>query len=192
LCHHNTVLKKAAAILLIAILAFNWYGYRIVTTLLADKADEKLVARIDREDYDESQLIEVKVALNMPYQNEQADFERHYGEMEINGKYYTYVKRKVQGGYLILKCIPNADKEKIRSANNDYFKVTNGLDGNQPDKKQNNSGNFAKNFWSEYDDRETDYSIAMYAAVSQHTYAPDISFLTSNIDSGPAQPPELI
>ncbi|RYZ33092.1 MAG: hypothetical protein EOP49_36440, partial [Sphingobacteriales bacterium] len=152
-------MKKIVAILLITILAFNWYGYRIVTSLLADKADEKLVARLDREDYDESQLIEVKVALNMPYQNEQSEFERHYGEMEIDGKYYTYVKRKVENGYLILKCIPNGDKEKIKSAGDDFFKMTNGLEGSQPDKKQSNSGSFAKNFWSEYDDRETDYTI---------------------------------
>ena len=122
-----------------------------------------LKLRLDNNQYDESQLIEVRVPLNIPYQNDQADFERHYGEMEIDGKYYTYVKRKIENGYLVLKCIPNNSKEKIKAAGNDYFKMANGLDQNQPDKKQNSNSNLAKNFWSEYDGRETDFTIDIFS-----------------------------
>jgi hypothetical protein len=193
LCDLNSALKKFAAILLIAILAFNWYGYRIVTTLLSQKADKQLEARLDKQEYDESQLIEVKVALNVPYQIEQSEFERHYGEMEVDGKYYTYVKRKVENGYLILMCIPNSDKEKIKAADNDFFKMTNGLEGNQPDKKQNNTNSFAKNFWSEYDDRETDYTInALSAVLCTENFPTNTSLLKDIYRSAPAQPPELI
>ena len=99
----------------------------------------------------------------MPYQNDQAEFERHYGEMEVDGKYYTYVKRKIENGFLVLKCIPNNSKEEIKAAGNDYFKMTNGLDQNQPDKKQNNNSNLAKSFWSEYDGRETDFTIDIFS-----------------------------
>ena len=107
-------MKKIAAILLIAILSFNWYGYRIVTIILARNADKQLEVRLDNDQYNESELIEIRVALNVPYQNDQADFERHYGEMEVNGQYYTYVKRKIENGYLVLKCIlTNLIKSKI-------------------------------------------------------------------------------
>jgi hypothetical protein len=188
----DSALKKFAAILLIAILAFNWYGYRIVTTILSQNADKQLEARLDKEEYDESQLIEVKVALNVPYQIDQAEFERHYGEMEVDGKYYTYVKRKVENGYLILKCIPNSDKEKIKAAGDDFFKMTNGLEGNQPDKKQNNTTSFAKNFWSEYDDRETNYTIDALSALRTENFLSNTSLLTDIYRSAPAQPPEFI
>ena len=80
--------------------------------------------------------------------------------MEIGGRHYTYVKRKVENGYLVLKCIPNNDKEKLKIASQEYFKLTNGLDGNQGEKQHNSSTQLAKNFWSEYDDRDLSYQLA--------------------------------
>jgi hypothetical protein len=189
LCIQHTVLKKIAAIFLIAILSFNWYGYRIVMNIMAKSADQRLEARLDSNDYDEAQLIELKVPLNMPYQNQQSEFERHYGEIEINGKYYTYVKRKVENGFLVLKCISNSSKQSIESAGTDYFKMTNGL--GQPDKKQQDSNkNFAKNFWSEYDGRETDFSVSDLADLSGKEYFARQSSLTNIILPVPGQPPE--
>ena len=186
------VLKKIAAILLILILFFNWYGYRIVTSILSKNADKRLEVRLDNNQYDETQLIEMRVALNMPYQNDQADFERHYGEIEIDGKYYTYVKSKIEGGYLILKCIPNSSKEQIKVAGNDYFKMTNGFDQNQPDKKQNNNTNLAKSFWSEYDGRETNFSIDIYSELIRKNFLNHSTSLYGVCLSTPGQPPEYI
>jgi hypothetical protein len=183
-------LKKLAAILLIAILFFNWYGYRIVTTILTNNADKKLELRLDNNQYDESQLIELRVQLNVAYQNDQADFERHYGEIEIDGKYYTYVKRKIEDGFLILKCIPNNSKEQIKTAGNDYFKMTNGFDQNQPDKKQNNNSNLAKNFWSEYDGRETDFTIDIFSELIRKSFLNNSISLQDICLSSPGQPPE--
>ena len=181
-------LKKLAAILLIAILFFNWYGYRIVTSILTKDADKQLELRLDNNEYDEAQLIELKVPLNIPYQNNQADFERHYGEIEIDGKYYTYVKRKIENGYLILKCIPNSSKEQIKEAGNDYFKMTNGL--GQPDKKQDN-GNYVKNFWSEYDGRENDYTLDISSELINKNFLSNSPFLYNICLSAPGQPPEI-
>ena len=183
-------LKKLAAILLIAILFFNWYGYRIVTSILTNNADKKLELRLDNNQYDESQLIELRVQLNVAYQNDQADFERHYGEIEIDGKYYTYVKRKIEDGFLILKCIPNNSKEQIKTAGNDYFKMTNGFDQNQPDKKQNNNSNLAKNFWSEYDGRETDFTIDIFSELIRKSFLNNSISLQDICLSSPGQPPE--
>jgi len=108
--------KKLAAISLICLLAFNWYGFRIVTAILSDNADQQLETRLDNLQYDESQLIELRIPLNVPYQTSQSEFERHYGEMEVNGVFYTYVKSKVENGELVLKCIPNDSKKEIRKA----------------------------------------------------------------------------
>lgn len=188
--YHQTALKKIAAIFLIAILFFNWYGYRIVTSILTKDADKQLELRLDNNQYDESQLIELKVPLNVAYQNDQTDYERHYGEMEIDGKYYTYVKRKIENGYLILKCIPNSSKEQINAAGNDYFKMTNGLDQNQTDKKQSNNSNLAKNFWSEYDGRETDFTIDIFSEMIRKSFLNNSTSLRDVCLSAPGQPPE--
>ncbi|MEP7376718.1 MAG: hypothetical protein ABI675_25195 [Chitinophagaceae bacterium] len=183
-------MKKIVAILLIALLFFNWYGYRILTNILADGADQQLELRLDNNQYDESQLIEVRIALNVPYQNDQTEFERHYGEMEVAGKYYTYVKRKIENGYLVLKCIPNDSKEKIKAAGNNFFKLANGLDQDHPDKKQNNNSNLAKNFWSEYDGRETDFTIDIFSELINNHFYNNAFSLSDICLSSPGQPPE--
>lgn len=97
------------------ILLFNWVGYRLLLNHLQQKADHQLETRIDRHHYDETQLVELRVALNMPYQTAWTEFERHYGEIEIDGKHYTYVKRKIENGYLVLKCIANPEKDRLET-----------------------------------------------------------------------------
>ena len=177
---------------MILILFFNWYGYRIVTAVLSTNADKRLEIKLDNNLYDETQLVELRVPLNMPYQNDQADFERHYGEIEIDGKYYTYVKSKIEGGYLILKCIPNSSKEQIKVAGNDYFKLTNGFDQNQPDKKQNGNTNLAKSFWSEYDGREANFTIDIFSELIRKNFLNRSTSLYGICLSTPGQPPENI
>jgi len=76
-------------------------------------ADSHMAIQIDKKEYDEAQLVEIRVDLNMPYQERFTEFERHYGEITIDGKWYTYVMRKVEGNVLILKCIPNQSKQFI-------------------------------------------------------------------------------
>jgi hypothetical protein len=157
---------------------------------MAKGADRQLEVQLDNNEYDESQLIEVRVALNVPYQNDNTDFERHYGEMEVDGKFYTYVKRKVEKGYLILKCIPNNSKEKIKQVSDDFFKMTNGLAQDQQGKKQNNT-NFAKNFWSEYDGRENEFTTDVHAVMIKKYLFDGAVSLSSIFLSTPTQPPEL-
>ena len=126
--------------MLTALLLFNWVGYRFVLNHLQHTADLQLEARIDQQHYDDSQLIEIRVALNLPYQSNWSEYERYYGEIELDGKHYTYVKRKIEDGYLVLKCIPNHQKEIIKNTGNDFFKAINGID----QQNGNNTSPFAK------------------------------------------------
>ena len=184
-----THLKKIAAILLLLLLAFNWYGYRIVIAVLQDKADRKLEARLDNSEYDESQLIEIRMTMNMPYQQRFTDFERAYGEVEINGKTYTYVKRKVDGDVVILKCIANKSRSQLKTIDNDLTRANSGVETDHPGKQQQQTS-FAKNFWSEYDGENS------FACSGQNITSP-ASALTAysfhipevNINT-PHQPPE--
>ena len=182
-------MKKLAAILLISLLFFNWYGYRIVTDILSTKADKQLEAQLDNNQYDESQLIEVRVNLNVPYQNVETEFERHYGEMEVNGVYYTYVKRKVENGYLVLKCIPNDSKKEIHSAGNNYYKMTNGLDQDQPGKKTNS--NIVKQSIGDFDDKLESFTVKAPVELTNLHYAQFSSLLATRAQVIPGQPPEV-
>jgi hypothetical protein len=114
--------RKIAAILLLAILTFNWFGYRLVISYLQNEANRQLESKLDVDEYDAAQLIELKIPLHMPYQSNRSDFERVDGEVEIDGVHYKYVKRKVVDGTLILLCLPNEQKMKIESAKINFLK----------------------------------------------------------------------
>lgn len=182
-------MKRIAAILLIIILFFNWYGYKVVTYTMMNDADKQLEAQLDNNQYEESQLIEVRVALNVPYQATQTTgFERHYGEMKVDGQYYTYVKSKIENGYLVLKCIPNASKQKIKTADNDYFKVANGIDQDS-NKKQDGNNTVAKNFWSEYDDQLEKFDVNVASDLLTRSFRDNNTSFSSIAGSVPEQPP---
>jgi hypothetical protein len=182
-------LRKIASILLILILFFNLGGYRVIIPLLQQQSDRKLEALLDNNDYDESQLIEVRVSLNMPYQQRFTKFERHYGQIEIDGKLYTYVKSRIEGDVAIFKCIANESGQQLKSIKDDLTKANSGADMDHPGQSKQ-SPSFAKNVLSDYDDQNQLLSAVSFAVVSAVT-ASDFSFNIPdrNINT-PHQPPE--
>lgn len=154
-------LKKIASILLLAILFFNWYGYRILSDILQQQSDTKLEAKLDRNDYDESALIELRVPINLPYHNDWKDFERYNGTIEINGIHYNYVKRKVEKGELVLLCLPNDEKQHLQSARDQFFKLVNDLQQPESGKKSSPSSSISfKSITSEYQQENNNWNIA--------------------------------
>lgn len=184
-------MRKLAAILLLGVLLFNWIGYRLVTDLLQHNADIQLEARLDQHDYDDSQLIELKVTLDLPYQTNWTDFERVNGEIEINGIHYKYVKRKVQNGQLVLMCLPHESKMRLQTARDDFFKLVNDLQNPSQNKKSDNSNTASFNSISaEYYAEKNEWSLAALLYQAPH-YADQKTALQPNcFISTPGQPPE--
>jgi hypothetical protein len=181
--------RKIAAIILILLLSFNWYGYQLLISAMQDVADQKLETSLDNSDYDESDLIEIKVAFNMPYQQRFTDFERHYGEIEIDGKSYTYVKRKIEGDVVIFKCIANKSKQELKVVKNDMAKANSGIDTDTPGKQQQQSS-FAKNFWSEYDEQNISFPLNEYVPLDIILSASYFFHIPEAAGNTPHQPPE--
>jgi hypothetical protein len=98
-------------------------------------ADRTIEASLDNNDYNEASLIELKVPLNLPYQIDWSDFERYDGNVTVDGQHYKYVKRKVQDGMLVVKCIPDENKHRIESARDQFFQLANDLQNNDGAKK---------------------------------------------------------
>jgi hypothetical protein len=183
-------LRKTAAILLICLLLFNWYGYRFVINYLQKKADNRLEARLDVNDYDESQLIEIRVELNIPYQYSWSNFERHSGEIELNGKIYAYVKRKVEDGFLVLKCIPNTVKQNIKNADNILFTTNNGLDQENNGKNTSPLNTIFKTLLSDYEDNQQHYNLSFLQTFHKNGVNSDDSFFKNISLPVTEQPPE--
>ena len=115
---------KLAAILLLLLLSFNFAGYRLLFFFLQKSADKTMTARLDAAQYNETDLLTITVPLKLPYQVTQKDFERVDGEIKVEGKIYKYVKRKVEGGNLVLLCLPDKQKMQLESARHTAFKIT--------------------------------------------------------------------
>lgn len=170
-------------------LLFNWVGYRLMYDFLEHRADEQLEARLDRSDYSEDHLIEIKVPLNLPYQQNWKEFERYDGEVTVGGIHYKYVMRKVYNDSLILKCIPNEQKNRIRNAEHHYFQLVNDLQhSGQHQGKAKDS--FFKNLITEYWIAKNDFSFLQDLSHLTPYAISSASLINSGYFLSPEQPPE--
>ena len=166
---------------------FNMVGYRFVFTMLDNVASEKQNAKLDAGDYDEANLIEIKVPLNMPYQNRVTEFERQYGEITVDGVVYAYVKMKVDNNQLILKCIPDVKRQQIKNSENHLAKANSSQDMDNTGKKHHTS--FSKNVISDYDNKNQRFNLLQYTTVLKIIYADFTAFIPEASITPPHQPP---
>ena len=164
------------------------WGYRLVISLLQTKADTKLEVVIDNEEYDEADLIEMRVSLNMPYQNRYTDFERHYGEINIDGKVYSYVKSKVEGDVLVLKCIANKSRQQLKTTFDNLVKSNTGQDQETNNGKKQTSS--FKSFSTDYDDKNQFYNIAISDIANRIQLSGYLASLSDVLILTPHQPPK--
>jgi len=107
-------------------------------------AKAQLEFSLDNNAYDESQLIELKVPVHLPYQGNWTNYQRYDGEINLNGVVYKYVKRKLANDTLYLKCIPDTKKMNLQKAKNDFFSLSNNLAQNNHPEKPGSSQNVLK------------------------------------------------
>jgi hypothetical protein len=145
-------LKKITAILLLGLFLFNWAGYRLLTRYLEARADLQLQIQLDDNNYEESQLVSLKVPVTyLSYYNNSKEFETINGSIEMNGVRYKYVKRRIYNDSLEVLCIPDAATMQLKAAKNTFFAFVNGLRHNgTPEKKQSANANVSKDFAPEY------------------------------------------
>ncbi len=183
-------MKKTACILLLIILAFNWIGYRCLLSVFEHKANIALELSIDNTEYDEANLVELRVPLNIAYISESPEFERYYGELEINGIHYKYVKRKIEKGELVLLCIPNEEKMKFQDSRISFFKLVNDLDHSSQTKESKSFSSFAS-FTKEYK-QENNFWIVESLFARKIKYLPvHEKYSSAGYLSIPLQPPRI-
>lgn len=171
------------------LLLFNWFGYRLALDYFQQQSDLRLETRIDANNYDESQLIEIRVPLNMPYQNRWTEYERHYGEIEIDGNHYSYVKRKIAGDYLVLKCIPNSLKDVIKNAGDRQFQASSGTD-QENGASQSPLAKLVKSSATDFDNYKTDFATGLIHIPNKEYIVTKVSIIHYGFKTTPEQPPD--
>ena len=184
-------MKKFAAISLLILLLFNFIGYRLVFYALQQNAEENIVARIDKENYNDVDLVTLTVPLSMPYLQDSKDFERKDGEITINGKIYHYVKQKISQGNLVLMCLPDEQKTHLQNAKDDFFRLANELQNNtSSSKKSGENSQVVKLVISDYEELQAT-AVQPYSTQTKELFFTDVSYaLLKGEGVMPEQPPE--
>lgn len=108
----------------------------MVTDYFEDRADVQLQVQLDENNYNESELISIKVPASLPYGVSSKKFERVDGEVDVKGVTYTYVKRRFYNDTLELLCIPNTVKTGIINARDEFFRLANDFVNSSSAKKE--------------------------------------------------------
>lgn len=159
---------------------------------MQERKDSQLEAKFDNNSYDESQLIEIRVPLNLPYQNNWSAFERYDGEINVQGVLYKYVKRKVENNELVLLCYPNSDKMHLLNARDEFFKLANDFQQHNDSKKPTAPNTQAfKNLVTEYVQQDNNWQLDMYAVTKGLYIEYNFFSLPEGHLPSPEQPPEI-
>lgn len=168
-------------------MVFNLAGYRWLFSAIEKNATANLEQKISAGKYNEEQLVEIRIPLNMPYYSDK-DYEEVYGETDWNGEHYRYVKRKVSANTLHLLCLPNKEKTNLVKVKNEFTKAVNDIPGNKEGSQQKSG--LIKLLTTEFRVYETAFDINIYSISS-------LSFVSRNADAKDlyipltdAQPPE--
>lgn len=95
-------------------------------------AGRGLDARLDQQQYNDDQLILIKVPLSdLAYCTYTSRFERSTGQVDIGGIPYRYVKRRLYNDSLEMYCIPNQAALQVRQRDAGYFQLVTDLNAPQ-------------------------------------------------------------
>jgi hypothetical protein len=166
---------------------FNLAGYRWLFSAIEKNSTANLEQKISAGKYNDEQLLEIRIPLNMPYYSDK-DYEEVYGETDFNGEHYQYVKRKVSDNTLYLLCLPNKEKTNLVKVKNEFTKAVNDIPGNKEGSQQKSG--LIKLLTTEFRVNETafdinNYSISSLSFVSRNADAKDLFIPLTD-----AQPPE--
>lgn len=180
-------MRKLAAILLLSLFLFNWIGYRFLVDYMQDKADLRFELKLDKNKYDQSALVELKVPIHLPYQNTWSSYERYDGEIEIDGKLYKYVERKVSDDTLYLKCLPNPERMHLEKAKENYFLHVNDLAQHDNNKQDHSKTLTFKKLIGDFTEMDQQWSSAIPSLEVGKSFLP----LQVRLSTAPAQAPFL-
>jgi hypothetical protein len=112
---------------------------------LHHRSDRLLAEKIETNQYNHEETIELKIPVTLPYPIQETGFERADGKFEHQGNFYKLVKQKLENDTVFIVCIRDVGAKQFVNTLKDYVHKTNDLPANS---KNSNSlfGKFLKDF----------------------------------------------
>lgn len=144
-------MKRLVSILLLLVFLFNVGGYYLVFIGLHHRSDLLLSKKIEGNQYNADETIELKIPVTLPYPLQQNGFERVDGKFEHQGTFYKLIKQKLENDTIYVVCIRDVASKNIANTLKDYVAKTNDLPANSK-----NSLNLLGKFLKDFESLETD------------------------------------
>lgn len=170
-------MKKLLAIAVTALLAFNLAGYQALTAWLQHRADEQLRAKVEEENFDEAEIIEISVPLNLPYTSDWQYWQPVSGTIQLDGIPYNYIAQKLTSGRMYYRCLPNVAKKLAINARDEFLKLAYNLThGDAGGKQKAQSKVVISCSLGDYDDAVASYRMRAVhrQGVVQYGYLPQL------------------
>lgn len=148
-----------------------------------------MISALDENNFNESELVQLRLPLNIPYTTNWKDFERCDGNIVLNGIHYNYVKRIVYNDTMYLYCIPNQQKTELSNTRNEYARQASDVPLN---KKADQSTVKKNSGFNEYSFGAPSYDFSALTSFPNGSPFFNNSKVAKGFISIPAQPPELI
>lgn len=163
-------------------------GYHLVINFFQNRQEGQFQTSINNNNYNDEDLVIIKLPVNLPYYNNSSTYERVSGSVEVNGTEYKYVKRRIYNDSVELACLPNLEKQKFQSVKNEFFKLNNDWQNNHQGKKSAVIKNTAPDFCNKL------VTYAFQQQVQQtkrtlHNFVPSLPLTIKTIQE---QPPDFL
>jgi len=174
--------------MLLAIHLFNLAGYTLLFDYFIQRSNEQLIQQLDTHQYNDHDLIEVKIAMHTPYLAGWNIYERVDGEAELDGIYYTYVKRKIHNDTLYLLCLPNKNKTRLNAARIEYANKVQDVPANANNAKHTLKKNPAG---FEYQQPVAHFTVRTITTTSRQPFHHPAISASQAFITGPYHPPRV-
>jgi len=105
------------------LLLLNVMGYYGVFLGLQYKNDQRMIQKLDADNYSDSETITLKIPISVPYAVDSKDFQRVDGKFEHQGEFYRLVKQRLSQDTLYIVCVKDTEDKRIDNAITDFVKT---------------------------------------------------------------------
>lgn len=172
------------------ILLFSAGGYHPFISLLQQKADRQLESLLDEEHMMESRLIGTRAAEYALPATLHTGYERHYGNIEVEGQSYTYVKKKIDGDVVIFQCIPNHSRQQLKDMRYDLTRANSNIASTEQGPQKQSPPTLIKNSLSDFDDQLNSIQQHKLTLLKNNFNDGYLPYLTDLNGTVPHAPPE--
>jgi hypothetical protein len=159
--------------------------------LLEQQWQQQVQKSLDINDYNEADLITIRVPLMLPYVTDTRDFQRTDGQINVDGKVYRYVKSKVEHGEYVLLCLPDHYQEKLQKGKQDFIELSNNVSTADGAKNNDNSKPAFLKLQTESDQTYFDLHVLNLNIFSTYPLSKS-GALASAPHRSPEQPPDTL